>query len=204
MDKINNITPDYIKKDYTVFMDWCKANGVLCFSGSETDVLDRFVKAAENSSVDQIIRVCSDNPFLSVSAMRQLIHRAKESKADYVGFDVFGRPSILTHYGFWAEYVRLDALKKVQEFTQEKLYHEHVTNYVYSHPEDFSLEWISSSLEREDRIRLTIDTMKDFQSAQNVYEALGFDADIPEIMAYVHGRTDLLASMSQEIDKNSK
>lgn len=184
--------------------EWCGDKGVMCFRGSENDVLDRFIKAAECTGTDQIIRVCSDNPFLSIAAMRELVQKARSSKADYVGFDVFGRPSILTHYGFWTEYVRLDALKKVQALTQDKLYHEHVTNYVYTHPEHFTLEWIPSCLEKDDQIRLTIDTMADFESARSVYETLGFQADIPQIMSYVLGRKDLMESMSKEIKKNSK
>lgn len=185
-------------------LEWCQKKDVLCFRGSENDVLDRFIKASEATKTDRIIRVCSDNPFLSVSALRQIVQKARITKADYVGFDVFGRPSILTHYGFWTEYVSLNALRKAQVMTQDKLFHEHVTNFVYTHPDHFTLEWIPSGLEKDDKIRLTIDTMADFQSAQSVYETLGFQADIPQIMSYVLGRKDLMDSMSEEIKQNSK
>ena len=36
----------------------------LVFRGSENDVLDRYIKAAEVNSVDGIVRICSDNPFM--------------------------------------------------------------------------------------------------------------------------------------------
>lgn len=39
--------------------------GELVFRGSENDVLDRFIKAAEANNVDGIVRICSDNPFMS-------------------------------------------------------------------------------------------------------------------------------------------
>lgn len=42
-----------------------------------------------------------------------------------------------THFGFWAEYVTLAALELVARKTVEKVYHEHVTNYIYTHPNDF-------------------------------------------------------------------
>ena len=41
-----------------------KEKGELVFRGSENDVLDRFIKAAEINDVDGIVRICSDNPFM--------------------------------------------------------------------------------------------------------------------------------------------
>lgn len=38
--------------------------GELVYRGSENDVLDRFIKAAEANEVDGIVRICSDNPFM--------------------------------------------------------------------------------------------------------------------------------------------
>ncbi len=40
---------------------------------------------------------------------------------------------------FVTEYVRLDALKKNKRNYDRKLYHEHVTNYIYTHPESFRI-----------------------------------------------------------------
>ena len=48
---------------------------------------------------------------------------------DYISFDIDGTPSIKTHFGFWGEFVTLDALKRVIGFTDDLLYREHVTNY---------------------------------------------------------------------------
>lgn len=37
--------------------------GELVYRGSESDVLDRFIQAAEINHVYGIVRICSDNPF---------------------------------------------------------------------------------------------------------------------------------------------
>lgn len=37
--------------------------GEFVYRGSESDVLDRFIQAAEINHVDGIVRICSDNPF---------------------------------------------------------------------------------------------------------------------------------------------
>ena len=73
----------------------------LVFRGSENDVLDRYIKAAEVNSVDGIVRICSDNPFMDWHGVEQLVEKAKNSDADYIGFRINDKPSILTHFGFW-------------------------------------------------------------------------------------------------------
>ena len=140
--------------DLEVFL---KEKGELVYRGSENDVLDRFIKAAEENQVDGIVRICSDNPFMDWHGVAQLIEKAKNSNADYIGFRVNDTPSILTHFGFWGEYVTLDALKRVASTTLEgSPAHEHVTYHVYKHPEEYKCEWIQcpESLQGRYDIRL--------------------------------------------------
>ena len=183
--------------------------GVGCFRGSENEVLQRFIDAAESVKAQRIIRVCSDNPFLNEKAIEQLLEKAEKSSADYISFWINETPSIKTHFGFWTEYVTLDALKRVRELTSESLYHEHVTNYIYSHPEDFAMEWIPAStcLEGRTDIRLTCDTPIDFQNTQEIYAALIGEHPHPtieDIVAYIDMHPQYLQTMKEEIKKNSK
>ncbi|GAE85982.1 cytidylyltransferase domain-containing protein [Bacteroides reticulotermitis] len=62
--------------------------GELVYRGSENDVLDRFIRAAEANNVDGIIRICSDNPFMDWRGITELIQKAKVSDADYIGFRI--------------------------------------------------------------------------------------------------------------------
>lgn len=114
-------------------VDKVKSRSIV-FRGSENDVLGRFIEAAEFNGVDRIIRICSDNPFIDEGGLKQLFEVAHTSSSDYVGFMINGKPSIQTHFGFWAEFATLDALKRVVSITDEPLWHEHVTNYIYCHP----------------------------------------------------------------------
>lgn len=186
--------------------DICTARGVKCFRGSEDDVLQRFIDAARHFGVDRIIRVCSDNPFLNVPAIKELVQRAGSSDADYISFDVGGTPSIRTHYGFWTEYVTLGALAKVKDLTAERLYHEHVTNFIYSHPDDFRIEWIQVPpviLDRSD-VRLTIDTMQDFENARRIYSEIDDRDSFESLFAYIASHPELSDSMKHQIISNSK
>lgn len=180
------------------------------FRGSENDVLDRFIQAARQYKFDKIVRVCADNPFLDLAGMKTLIEAFDKSDADYLSFQLAGnKPSILTHFGFWTEAVRLDALEKAQELTNEKLYHEHVTNFVYGNPEIFDVRFIRADslvFSRTD-IRMTLDTPEDFQVQQQIFATIRKENPnfgIPEIVNWLDQHPEILEVMKTEIEKNQK
>ncbi len=186
-------------------------HGVVCFRGSENDVLQRFIDAAEAYNANRLIRVCSDNPFLELASLQKLVDYVSENnnQLDYVSFNINGTPSIKTHYGFWTEYVTLDTLKRVKFSTDDGLYHEHVTNYVYSNPDKFNIGWIEGpfAIKTHPDIRLTIDTQDDFNNAQNIYAALCVNNPFPtidEIINFLDSHMDYYDSMKKQILKNSK
>lgn len=189
----------------------CKENNVKCFRGSESDVLQRFIDAANYVGSDRIIRVCSDNPFINLDAIRLIINEVQScgDEFDYISFNVNGTPSIRTHYGFWTEYVSLSALAKVQQMTDLTIYHEHVTNFIYANPSDFKIKWLDvpSILLNREHIRLTIDTASDFEMAKAIYSELMAKAScltIEEIVEYLDAHSDYYLSMQEEIKRNSK
>lgn len=186
-----------------------KEYGINIFRGEEDDVLKRFIDAAAYYGFDALIRVCSDNPFLEKDSIENLINRACDNSADYISFNVNDRPSIQTHYGFWTEYVTVNALKKVQHITSDMLYHEHVTNYIYTHSEIFNIEWIEGPeiLNTHKKLRLTIDTRSDFDIASQIYKDL-CDTDryptIPDIVNYLDSHPKYYGLMERQIEINSK
>lgn len=194
-----------------VLENFAKQHGVICYRGSENDVLQRFIDAADAVGAEHIIRICSDNPFLELDSIRQLVAHIEKSDntVDYISFDIDGTPSIKTHYGFWTEYVTLKALKKVTNLTDESLYHEHVTNYIYVHPKSFNINWIPGPecLLGNKNIRLTIDTPEDFENARNIYGELCANNPYPtiqEIVTYLKDNPECYNSMIQQIKNNSK
>lgn len=187
-----------------------KEKGELVFRGSENDVLDRFIKAAEENSIEGIVRVCSDNPFMDWYGVAQLVEKAKSSEADYIGFRINGKPSILTHFGFWGEYVKLSALKRVSQTTDEGTpAHEHVTYHIYNHPEEYKCEWIECPgfLQGRDDIRLTIDTPDDLKNAQKVYSdimAQDENFSLKDVVDYLDSHEEIKQSMISNICQNKK
>lgn len=185
-------------------------HNVPVFRGSENDVLNRFIQAAQQFSFSKIIRVCADNPFLDLAAMETLTTEFIHSDADYLSFQLAGnRPSILTHFGFWTEAVRLDALEKAQQLTAEKLYHEHVTNFIYGNPDMFDVQFIPANslvFSRTD-IRMTLDTPQDFEIQQQIFAAISKENPnfaIPEIVRWLDLHPEILEQMKSEILRNQK
>ena len=181
---------------------------IKCFRGCETDVLNRFISAAKYYDIDEIIRVCSDNPMLDMHSIQKLVD-IDSANYDYISYSVNGMPSIKTHFGFWTEYVKLNALEKVAHSTNDDIYHEHVTNYIYGHPNDFKIKWLEvpNCLYGRNDIRMTIDTLEDFKIMSNIYTNLveeRGDVEISEIVNYLDNNTDYLDSMKKQIDKNTK
>ena len=95
-------------------VELCLKNKINYFRGSENNVLQRFIDVANKFNLKRIIRVCADNPFLSMEALDVLITKFENVDLDYLSFktskDV---PVIKTQYGFWTEGVTLLALKKI-------------------------------------------------------------------------------------------
>lgn len=183
--------------------------GITVYRGSEEDVLSRFIGAAEANGVDGIVRICSDNPFLDWHGVATLVEKAKTSDADYIGYRINNTPSIKTHFGFWGEYVTLNALKRVAATTDEKAAHEHVTIHLYTHPNEYKCEWIECPdfLQGRNDIRLTVDNIDDFENAQEVYKTLyEFNPDfgLKDVVKYIDEHVELRDSMKHMIENNQK
>lgn len=178
------------------------------FRGSEEDVLDRFIKSADYFEVDNIIRVCADNPFLQVNLLNQMFQKFLEAETtiDYLSYNVKNHiPVIKTHFGFFAEIVTLESLKKVDKLTTQKKYREHVTNYIYEHPQIFNVKFIDApnDLFYRSDVRLTIDTYEDFKLASEIYPKVNVD-NYKAILNYLDQNIEEKKRMFKEINKNKK
>ena len=60
-----------------------KRLGVGCFAGSEENVLDRFLKAAEQAGADVIVRVTADCPLIDPNTVDKIVRHHLQSNVDY-------------------------------------------------------------------------------------------------------------------------
>ena len=93
--------------------------------------------------------------------------------------------------------------------TDERIYHEHVTNYMYKHPDQFTVAYklINPEIEKQENIRLTVDTQSDFDLVKVIYKDLidskvEFNAE--KIVKHIVSRPDWMETMKTEILANKK
>jgi len=151
--------------------------------------------------------VCSDNIFIQNEFILSLINNIS-LHYDYVSYRINDLNAILTHWGLFGEYVTLDALKKVQTKANTKEYFEHVTNYIYTHPEEFKIKYLDVPLEIKRRdIRLTIDTIEDFRICKNIIEILeenNLKWNYKNILSIINNNKEILDQMKISINNNKK
>ena len=209
-DKNDIILATSVNENNDVLVEIAERYGIKYFRGSENDVLHRFIDAAKEFKAENIISGCADNPFLDIFYIELLLEKFEQFNCDYLSYITSdGTPSIKTHYGFWAEAVKLSALEKVRELTNENIYHEHVTNFIYANREIFDVNFfeIIPQIDRHKDIRLTIDTQVDFDIQKEIYVKL--NNYIPNftslnVIDFLEDNPHYLEIMKNEILKNQK
>ena len=200
------------RNDDVIVNKYANWDGLNIFRGDENNVLKRFIDTANTFGVVNIVRICSDNPFLSMNYCSKMIDGYFKTSPDYISYRFNeGIPAIRSHTGLFAEMVNLQALEKVIQGTDEKIYLEHVTNYIYTHPDQFKLEFISVPEfinNHIDKLRLTIDTQIDFTNLQKLYLAVlkkyGMKFTVEQLLAEVDSNAELVKSMSEQIKQYAK
>lgn len=143
--------------------------GVGFFRGSEEDVLDRVLHAAHEHAADVIVEVTGDCPLMDPTIIDRILRTYREKKVDYVS-------NILKRTyprGMDLQVFSTNVLEKVSRLTQDPVDHEHVSLYIYEHPEIFSLFNVESDLpEKFWDVRLTVDTREDFELIKAIFESL--------------------------------
>ncbi len=188
-----------------ILLDFAERYQIHGFAGDEANVQKRFIDCAEEHGLSTVVRICSDNPFLDITALKHLI--SAYTAQDYFSYSVNGTPAIMTHFGFFAEIVSLKALQKVQQEGAEGCF-EHVTNCIWSEPERFEVGFVPISIANTS-IRATLDTFDDFENLKKIYSDF-YDKQNPEkqnytdLIAFVERDSALLDKMKRQIYANTK
>lgn len=150
--------------------NYCNKNNILCFRGSEGDVLDRFYQAALNNGAnegDYIVRITADCPFIDPQLVDSIIEAALENRRDYTSNTL--NPTYPD--GLDTEVFKFSALKRAWEDATLRSEREHVTPYIYKHPELFSLFSYESN-HNHSFLRWTLDEPEDYTVIEKVYQKL--------------------------------
>lgn len=187
---------------------------IFVYRGDENDVLSRYIDCATHLNKKYIIRVCSDNPFISLEHIEQLCENfIVNNGLDYMTFTIDGKnPAVLSHIGVFSEIMTLKSLKKAYQNIIDKIFLEHVTNFMYSNTKLFNVKFIKfkSDFDYDIKdIRLTMDTHNDFLLLKELYKNI-FDLHNDTLMplnntlAYIQNNKNIIPMMIKNILKNTK
>lgn len=116
---------------------WLNTEGVLCFRGSENDVLDRYYWCAKERCADVIVRVTADDPLKDPGLIRQAITSLiNDPKVDYCSNTL--HPTYPE--GLDIEVFRFTALEHAYREAMLASEREHVTPYIWKNPQLFFIK----------------------------------------------------------------
>ncbi len=144
--------------------EWCKENNVHCFRGSEENVLNRYYSASEAFPSDYVVRITADDPFKEPKVIDAVITKLIEGGYDHVTNNL--PPSFPE--GLDCEAFKKEALDRSEKESETAFEREHVTQYIYHHPEIFKIGNVSNA-ENLSHLRWTIDKNEDFEMVKAVY-----------------------------------
>jgi len=148
-------------------VDLAQDLGIGYFQGSQEDVLDRVLKAAQKYDIDLIVETCGDCPVVDPNILEMQIQAFLDHDVDFVGCHL-----VKTFpYGLDGKLFTTKTLEEVSTLTQEKADRENVSLYIYEHPERYKLFNIEAKgKQRRPDLRLVVDYQADFDLIEHVYK----------------------------------
>lgn len=145
----------------------CQDLGIPVTRGPEADVLDRYWQAAVEHGANPVIRITADCPLIDPDVSRQVLELWEESGADYASNTLDRRYP----RGLDTEVISRSALQDAWESATQPFEREHVTPFIYLHPERFRLVGLRNDADESMR-RWTVDTAADLEFVRAVFSHL--------------------------------
>jgi spore coat polysaccharide biosynthesis protein SpsF len=176
--------------------------GIGCFRGSEEDVLARVLGAAEAHGIDVIVETTGDCPLIDPAIVERTIGAYRASGVDYTS-NVLRRTYPI---GMDTQVFARSVLADVAGRTDDPFDHEHVSVFIYRHPERYSLLNVAAPARQTDpALRLTLDTADDLALLRSLADdALAGDAGagLDSILAALARRPDLRSLNSHVVHRH--
>lgn len=154
-------------------IELAKKCSVSHFAGSEDDVLDRYLNAAKKARADIIVRVTADCPLIDPNTLDKVVKCHLKSQPDYTRILIDENNPKSFPRGLDTEVFSMEALKRAHRLGKKPHHREHVTPFIYEHPEMFKVAVIEAknNLRRPD-LRLCADTKEDLRLIREIYDRL--------------------------------
>jgi spore coat polysaccharide biosynthesis protein SpsF len=147
---------------------YCETTGAAMFRGALADVLDRFYRAAvAQGPADHVVRLTADCPLADPAVIDDCIRLHVQSGADYTS----NTQDRSYPDGLDVEVMTFAALEAMHAEAADPYEREHVTPFLYRHPERFRIAQLTQA-DKLDGLAWTVDVADDLAFVEKVYEAL--------------------------------
>ncbi|MFH0922976.1 MAG: glycosyltransferase family protein [Candidatus Micrarchaeota archaeon] len=164
-----------------------ESTGAGVYRGSENDVLDRYYRASQKFRADAVVRITADCPLSDPLVIDDVVQLFKKSGADYVSNTV----KLSYPNGIDVEVFKASCLERAWREAKLSSEREHVTPYLWKHPELFSQKQLVYPGGDCSKYRLTVDNAKDLSL-------------IRRVLSFFKGRDFHTADLIRLLEKNPK
>jgi spore coat polysaccharide biosynthesis protein SpsF len=169
------------------------------FRGSSEDVLDRYYQAARASGTDEVVRITSDCPLIDPMLIDDVVAALRREGADYASNSL--EPRTFPR-GLDVEALTFETLERAWRSDRRTEWREHVTPYIYRHPNEFRIARVTNDEPLGD-LRWCVDTTEDLELVRRIWAALAKDAfswrDVLGVVERNPEWTSLNATVTQKV-----
>ncbi len=153
-----------LEKADDLILNECQRIGTDGFRGSEQDVLDRYYRAAQQAEAEVVVRITSDCPLIDPEVSDKTIQKFLAERPDYAS------NALERTYprGLDTEVMTFAALESAWNEARQTYQREHVTPFLYQHPERFKILSVKGDHDYSQH-RWTLDTPEDLEFLRAVY-----------------------------------
>lgn len=171
----------------------CGRIGVEVMSGSELDVLDRYYSIARRVGASHVARITSDCPLVDPALIDRVVQHYFKTGCDYIST---GRIVTTFPDGLDTEVFNFSSLERACTEGVLPSEREHVTPYIWNHPELFRIEEVRNSMDFG-ALRWTVDESRDLDVVRAVFahfreKEFGFE----DILQYLQVHPEIVAMNS--------
>lgn len=190
----NIVVATTTNKNDDIIEELAKTLGVNSFRGNEDDVLDRYYFCAKHFSMEHVVRINGDAPFIDPQIVDKVVAFYKNNCFDYVSN--FFKKTFPA--GTEVEVFSFETLKKTWKNAKKLSEREHVTPYIYTNPQKFRIGSVENT-ENISNLHWTVDRKEDLDFVREIYKNINKTPILlSDILNVLKNKPELL-----EINKNT-
>lgn len=183
-----------LNSENDIIENYCRQNEILCFRGSEDDVLSRILQALKWREATVGVEVFGDCPLIDYRLIDEIIDKFvnRIEKLDFLSND------LKTTYppGMEVEVFKVSALEDADKRTNDSSIREHGTLFIRQNPKLFVIENVIAPTEYYyPELELEVDTIEDYEVFKQIIKHFSkrLDFSLDEILKFASQNSDLFA-----------